>query len=415
MKEKFMKSFKSCSSLAFCILVVAATAGCGGDSPGKRGAAGGKAPVKPAGSGGGAAAGPRAGSQAPAKGAAGEVTAAAVKAAAEKAAGFLVSKQNPDGSFGRKGPLVGMTGLVVIALAETGAGGEAGKAAVEKAVKWMLGNRQKDGGVYFPALPYNSYETSITAMALASVDKAGHREVIDGCVRYLKGIQDDGSKQPLNKGGIGYGSKGVNSNMSTTHYALQAFKAAGLKEDDEAWKKAVAFISICQNQSETNQQPYAAVINDGGFIYSPAGGKTKEVVKRGKTGWRSYGSMTYAGYLSYVYAGLAADDPRVKGAEKWISANYTLEENPALGAEGLYYYYQTFALALDARGSRTLKLADGREVEWARDLGARLLALQGADGSWINREDRWKESDPLICGSYALRALGRVQKWLAAE
>jgi len=61
---------------------------------------------------------------------------------------------------------------------------------------------------------------------------------------------------------------------------------------------------------------------------------------------RSYGSMTYAGLKSMIYAGLTQDDPRVKAALEFIRKNYTLEENPGQGQRGLYYYYQTFAKAM---------------------------------------------------------------------
>ena len=37
---------------------------------------------------------------------------------------------------------------------------------------------------------------------------------------------------------------------------------------------------------------------------------------------RSYGSMTYAGLKSMMYAGLTKDDPRVKAATEWISKHH---------------------------------------------------------------------------------------------
>ena len=37
---------------------------------------------------------------------------------------------------------------------------------------------------------------------------------------------------------------------------------------------------------------------------------------------RSYGTMTYAGLLSYIYADIKADDPRVTTALDWLRANY---------------------------------------------------------------------------------------------
>jgi squalene-hopene/tetraprenyl-beta-curcumene cyclase len=342
-----------------------------------------------------------------------DLTAESVGAAAKMTADFLLKAQNKDGSFGEMGPSVGMTGLAVLALAEGGANAdEAVRAAVDRGVKWLLSFRQNDGGIYIKTMPFNSYETSIAIMTLSAVDAAAHREVIDGAVKFLRGIQDDGTKNPLNKGGIGYGSKDEQANLSTTHYALQALKAAGVKEDDEVWKRAVGFVAICQNSAETNSLEYAAVVNDGGFIYSPVESKAGKVAIRGKEGWRSYGSMTYAGYLSYVYARLSPDDERVKGAERWIAANYTLDENPGMKMQGLYYYYHTFALAFAARGQKTLKLADGREVGWAQDLGAKLLSLQDDDGGFTNPADRWHEGSRVICASYALRALNRVKAGL---
>ena len=48
-----------------------------------------------------------------------------------------------------------------------------------------------------------------------------------------------------------------------------------------------------------------------------------------------------------IYAGVTKDDPRVKAAYEWIQKHYTLDENPGMGGNGLYYYYHTFAKALD--------------------------------------------------------------------
>ena len=65
-------------------------------------------------------------------------------------------------------------------------------------------------------------------------------------------------------------------------------------------------------------------------------------------GLRSYGSMTYAGLKSMIYCGAGPEDPRVKAATKWIKDHYTLAENPGMGQQGLYYYYQTMSKALAA-------------------------------------------------------------------
>ena len=60
--------------------------------------------------------------------------------------------------------------------------------------------------------------------------------------------------------------------------------------------------------------------------------------------------MTYAGFKSLLYAGLTGDDPRVAAAIGWIQRHWTLEENPGLGGQGLYYYLHAMARALRASG-----------------------------------------------------------------
>ena len=69
--------------------------------------------------------------------------------------------------------------------------------------------------------------------------------------------------------------------------------------------------------------------------------------------------MTYAGLKSMIYAGLDRDDPRVKAALTYITQHYTLDENPGLGQQGLYYYYHTFAKTMAVLGEPTLIDAAG--------------------------------------------------------
>jgi squalene-hopene/tetraprenyl-beta-curcumene cyclase len=116
--------------------------------------------------------------------------------------------------------------------------------------------------------------------------------------------------------------------------------------------------------------------------------------------------MGYSGLLSYIYADLQKDDPRVTAVYDWIGHNYTLDENAALGPEGLFYYYHTMSKSLSTYGSDTLKLANGKSVNWRHDLALKLIDLQASEGSWINtKSGRWWEKDPVLVTSYAVRAL----------
>jgi hypothetical protein len=119
---------------------------------------------------------------------------------------------------------------------------------------------------------------------------------------------------------------------------------------------------------------------------------------------RAYGSMTYSGFKSLVYAGLTAEDPRVAAARGWIERNYTVDENPALGTDGYYYYLVAFGKALQAAGMERVKTPTG-EREWRADLITRLATLQNEDGSFRSVDDRWMENDPELITAYAMIAL----------
>ncbi len=119
--------------------------------------------------------------------------------------------------------------------------------------------------------------------------------------------------------------------------------------------------------------------------------------------------MTYAGLKSMVYAGLTADDPRVKAALDFIKAHYSLDENPGLGQQGLYYYYMTFAKTLATLGRPTITDAQGREHNWRAELIAALAKRQGEQGEWVNPADRFMEGDPNLVTSYGLLALAAAR------
>ncbi len=160
-------------------------------------------------------------------------------------------------------------------------------------------------------------------------------------------------------------------------------------------------------QGEFNDQAWAGKVNDGGFIYTPAGGGVSMAVPPtdANGGLRSYASMTYAGLKSMIHAGLKPDDPRVKAAFEYIMKHYTLEENPGMGQQGLYYYYQTFAKTLALIGMHEIVDANRIGHLWKVELVGALAKRQGDDGSWVNPADRFMEGDPNLVTSYGLLAL----------
>jgi squalene-hopene/tetraprenyl-beta-curcumene cyclase len=191
---------------------------------------------------------------------------------------------------------------------------------------------------------------------------------------------------------------------------MEALHDTGLPADDPALQRALIFVSRCQNlKSEFNDQPWAEKVNDGGFIYTAANGGSSVAGNTENGGLRSYSAMTYAGLKSMIYAGLSADDPRVKAANAYITKHYSLDENPGLGQTGLFYYYQTFAKTMALLGKPTVVDASGKSHDWRAELTAALAKRQQANGSWTNPADRFMEGDPNLVTAYALLALAYAQ------
>ena len=115
--------------------------------------------------------------------------------------------------------------------------------------------------------------------------------------------------------------------------------------------------------------------------------------------------MSYSGLKSMIFAGLKKDDPRVKAVLTWVGKNYDVSKNPGMGEAGLFYYYLTFAKALDALGESSITDAKGTKHDWRTDLVTELARRQRDDGGWVNTNSQWMEGDANLCTSLALVAL----------
>lgn len=194
--------------------------------------------------------------------------------------------------------------------------------------------------------------------------------------------------------------------MSFPNHAAFA-KATGNDADSEAIKNALVFVNRCQNlESGFNDTPFANKINDGGSYYTPRPGRGDDTEQSG--GLRSYGAMSYSGLKSMLFAGVKEDDPRVKAVIKWIGKNYDLKTHPGQGGSGLFYYYHTFAKALDAFGHDTIEDDQGQTHAWRKDLVEELASRQRDDGSFFNQNQQFFEGDANLCTSFALLALSHA-------
>ncbi len=331
-----------------------------------------------------------------------------------KAVSYLRATQAEDGSWSKEKSL-GITGVVVTGLLQTGKAGP-GDPMTARAVKYIESLVNPKAGHIAgrdPKVQLQNYVTSINVMALTAAGRDTYKSVIGDAIKFLKKLQwdEEEGKKPDSDfyGGAGYDSQS-RPDLSNTQFFLEAMQAAGVSKDDPAMKRALIFVSRCQNlKGEHNDQPWAGLINDGSFVYSAAGGGQTKSDTLPNGGLVGYGSMTYAGIKSMIYAGVSKDDPRIKKAYEWIQKHYTLDTNPgmpsAFARRGLYYYYHTLAKCLHVLDLDHVVDAKGVKHDWRAELTAALAKRQRPDGSWLNEEDRWMEGDPSLVTGYALMAL----------
>ena len=317
---------------------------------------------------------------------------------------WLRTQQKENGSF-LEYPAI--TALCVSSFLRNGCTEE--DPVVKKGIEAILKCVREDGSIAVDNM--GCYNTAICLMTLYETKNPKYAPVIEKAREWLKKTQVgfDGNVDSVDKfyGGIGYDSH-MKPDLSNLQHALEALKETvvsedafmapytGKKTDKETFERAIFFLSRCQNIKATNDQKWAG--NDGGFVYSPDG-------ESKATGSKSYGSMTYAGLKSFIYCNVDKTDPRVIAAYNWIKANYTLQENPGMGEQGLYYYYHTFVKALKAVGGKTLKDNKGVEHLWEKEMSEKLGLLQNAEGYWVNNAERWWESKKELATAYALLAL----------
>jgi squalene-hopene/tetraprenyl-beta-curcumene cyclase len=333
------------------------------------------------------------------------------QAVVDRAAAFLATRQGQDGSLSA-GAGIGPTALATLGLLQNGR--TAADPQVAKGLAWLEGFVQKDGGIYKPGSFITNYETCVAVVCFQKANRQGrYDKILRQADAFLRGIQIDEKKgkdkSDPSFGGVGYGAKS-RPDLSNTAFTMEALAACGAGPNDEAIRKALIFVSRCQNlEGPDNTTPYASKVNDGGLYYSCTPGRQDKDRQTPNGGLRSEGSMTYSGLKSMIYAGLTRDDPRVKAAIGWIRKFYDLRSNPGLGGAGLYYYYHTFAKALDALGVDQVEDAKGVKHDWRRELTEELAERQQPNGSWVNPDNRWLEGDPNLVTAYALLALSYCQ------
>lgn len=332
------------------------------------------------------------------------------KAALDRGNEWLLSKQQDSGAWSSD-EFPALTGLAVWALAS---GGHENSEAVSNGVDFILSCVHPDGSIWREPSEKRkggglaNYNTAMCMVALHRTNRDDLRETVARARTYMVANQHLESDEF--RGGFGYDAETERpyADLSNSYIGYEAMRltqeiedlrmTSGEQKTDLDWDAALAFVESLHN-------------HDGGFIYKPghsmAGAETNE---QGEVTFRSYGSMTYAGLLSLIYADVDKNDKRVRSAYEWAVSHWTLDENPGKGQEGLYYFYNVLSKALAAYGAPILETANGSRINWREEMLKTLVNRQKIDadsgaGFWQNDAGRWWEADPVLATTYSLIAL----------
>ncbi|NLB66455.1 MAG: terpene cyclase/mutase family protein [Lentisphaerae bacterium] len=330
-----------------------------------------------------------------------------------------LSAQQQRGGFWGSPDSPAMTGLAMNALQRTDANLYEG--AINRAMVFLLTCVHEDGSIWRqPSADRRggglaNYNTAICLTTLHALGRPELVWVVQNARAYV--AQTQYANGGVYHGGIGYDANQPReyADLSNSHMAYEAMRltedvedlrASGEARVDLDWEAAQSFLAQLQNLQGVNTNAWRSDNEEdrGGFAYTPGGGATR-TNEEGRVTLRSYGSMTYAGLLSLIYAEVDAQDERVLAASDWAMRHWSLDENPGMGDEGLYYFFNILTRSLKVMGSEQLTRPDGSVVSWREEVVRRLIDLQKDDGHWVNVNNRWWEADPNLVTAYTLQAL----------
>lgn len=337
-------------------------------------------------------------------------------AAIDRGLDWLAANQNKDGSWSNP-DFPALTALALQAF--TRSEHPKKKTVIDPAVKFILSCARENGSICKEIQGrkgggLSNYNTAICMTALQSVGDPSLAPVILKARTFIANSQHFGDD--TYDGGFGYDKDTgrAYTDLLNTHYSMQAMRAtqgaedlrpAGEKKADINWDKALQYTERMQNK------PEAGEADAGGFFYNPSDPKAGAWTnKEGVVVFRSFGSITYVGLLNLIYAQVDRNDPRVLSAIDWSSKHWSLEENPGMGPQGVYFFYNILSKALTAAGRDTLKTPDGNLLNWREPFTHKLVSLQKVDpanghGYWENVNNRFWENDRVLVTAYSVMAL----------
>jgi hypothetical protein len=311
----------------------------------------------------------------------------AIQQSIEKARGWLLKQQRPDGAWvsAMRGGTdnVGPTGLVMLALANAGI--TADDPAMRQALDWMRAQN-----------PSDTYSVSLHTLALAMLAPDRDRAILERNVAWLELAQ---VKQGATQGSWSYDQKraeGDNSNSQFALLALHEAARAGVKVKDETWLRAQQYWVGCANPD-----------GSWGYTIGNLGGS---------------GSMTCAGIASVWITAEHVGAPDARAAAdavsccggggspdvlerglKWLGKRFSVEENPGTGGQTWLFYY---LYGLERVGRFTARRFIG-ENDWYLEGAEMFVRVQDRLTGRFNAP---RLEDPIVATSFALLFLAKGRR-----
>jgi squalene-hopene/tetraprenyl-beta-curcumene cyclase len=333
------------------------------------------------------------------------VTRTQVEESVIKGLDWFSRTQNFEGSWAGS---IGVTGLILMCF--TNAGYDYTNQTVQRALEHMRVLYNSEHGWLADA--YLNYETAISLIALAAAGDPKDADKLTKMAEFFHYLQfSEDSEYNMTEDWYrgGWPNYAGIPDVSNSQFSILGLMSAELMVDgysvpDQVYANATAFGNHCQNWPDVNVMPWAhneslPSHGDGGFVYNAYRSRTP----LGEPAFESYGSITGAGYFSYLACGNDDRQPEVAASRAWLDKEYTFDTNPRMENKGTYYYLWSQTRALAMSGQDWVVDGSGKLHDWRAEVVDFWLDMQRPDGSWPgNPETGWREEEPELAGVYAI-------------
>lgn len=329
-----------------------------------------------------------------------KISVAAIDGAIERGSKWLRAQQREDGAFAPAAvPAacgVALTAMATWSLAQPEPVG-IDAASAQRALQALLAHRQQDGGIYDPARGLAVYTSGVASRALSSLGTLAERSQYEDA---LAAVQLFTYTRRTPESVIDATPEGRVAVGVAPALARELLAEGQVK--DGARRKALEFLSRTKPDAVKVPSRLRTLTPEG---LSANAGHGSEI-----------GPFSYDDLLPLVYVDLAPNQQLALRVRAALAAYYTPERNPDLtkrygaagfapGSQGLYFYYYVAAKALTTFSEHDLVTADGEHHAWGHELAIRLVRSQRDDGAWVNTDNAWWETEPVLASSYALLTL----------